>query len=476
MLILGVIAIVAIIYSPSTIGLSSSAGLGSTSPTDTSGAGTSQFVSLLRELGYHVILANDSQSETNLIENKHAVLFIVGPDFPANGSAFQTIQNEYRSGNLSLFIADGNTTNNQLLTKLYSATVTGAPIHDPTSPFQDNRVLVVSLNLGGTRTSGVMDIASPIILSSQQMRPAATTSPESYDEANATTAPRTVVAAGVSASGARSLLISDSSPFTNFMINSTSQANETEFVSSMVNWVTAGNRSTTLIYNNFDYKTASLRLGFGVPVGPIFTYALENALSGMNNYYSSYPVWIQGALRYVGLSVPLAFAAIVAGLLVLSGIYMGLTRWFAPEKKGKDDEPLPSIEKTIVAQSRSRLDFLNTSRTKSFYVATLARLYEVMGDVLAKEFGVEASSISLSLMSSKLGDTDANETSKLLSELHSIYEYANGRKRFLFPPVLSWKRKVTKMTERAEDILNHLGMTIKGDEKTKSVEYSLRRH
>ncbi|MDG6906218.1 MAG: hypothetical protein JRN20_10585 [Nitrososphaerota archaeon] len=472
-LLLGVIAIVAIIYSPSTIGLSSS--VGSTNASDTGAAGTSQFVSLLRELGYNVTVVNDSQSATNLIKEGRAVFFIVGPDFAVNGSAFTTVQDAYNSGNLSLFIADGNRTNNLLLQTLFSASVTGAAIHDPTSPFKDNRVLQVSLNLTGTRTSGVMDIASPIVLGSQLLHPVANTSTTSSDDYNGSLGSRTVIAAGISPSGSRSILVSDSSPFTNFLINSTKPANETEFVSAMVNWVTAGNRSINLIYDNFDYKATSLRFAFGIPVGPLFTYFLEDVFSGMNSYYSSYPTWIQGALHYFGLEVPLALAGLVAGFFVLVGIYVSLTRWFAPERRGRDDQPLPKIERSVVAQSRSRVDFLTATRSKSFYVSTLVRLYEVLGEVFAREFGSDVSSLTLPQLSSKLGEQRALETLNLISELRRVYEYSVG-KRFLFPPVFSWKRKVSKATETAEEILNHLGMTIRGEANTKGVEYGLRRY
>ena len=472
--LLGVVAIVAIIYSPSTIG-ASSGDYGSTSATDTGGAGTSQFVSLMSSLGYHVVLANNSQQEISLIRDRRAVLFIVGPDYAVNGSALQAIQSAYNSGNLSLFIADGNRTNNPLLESLYSASVSGAAIHDPTSPFQDNRVLLVSLNLSNTVTQGVMDIASPIILNSNQLHPVAQTSPLSVDDQNSYLGQRTVVAAGVTSSGSRSMLISDSSPFTNFLINSTNPANETKFVSSMVNWVTAGNRSVPIVYNDFDYRTSPFRLGYGVPVGPLFTYFLEDMLTGMNNYYSSYPLWVQGLFHSMGLSVSLALAAVVVGMLVLIGVYSMLTRWFAQERKGRDDQPLPNIERTVVAQSRSRIDFLSLSRDKTFYVDTLARLYEVLVEVLARELGADPSSLNVTDLGSKLSNRNAAQAANLLSELRPVYNYSKGRKRFLIPPILGWKRKLSKATEKAEDLLNNLGMTIKGDENTKSLEYSLRR-
>jgi len=60
--IMGVVALVALIYSPSSIGFSASGvGDGGTGPTDTSQSGTSMFYTYLRGAGYHVTVANSSQ-------------------------------------------------------------------------------------------------------------------------------------------------------------------------------------------------------------------------------------------------------------------------------------------------------------------------------------------------------------------------------------------------------------------------------
>ena len=59
--IMGVVALVAVIYSPSTIGFSASpGGDGGTAPTDTSASGTSMFLAYLHQAGYQVIVANTS--------------------------------------------------------------------------------------------------------------------------------------------------------------------------------------------------------------------------------------------------------------------------------------------------------------------------------------------------------------------------------------------------------------------------------
>ena len=42
------------------------------------------------------------------------------------------------------------------------------------------------------------------------------------------------------------------------------------------------------------------------------------------------------------------------------GFYGTLTKRYAKEKRGKDDEPVPWIEKNILAESREKKDFLTT--------------------------------------------------------------------------------------------------------------------
>jgi len=107
-------------------------------------------------------------------------------------------------------------------------------------------------------------------------------------------------------------------------------------------------------------------------------------------------------------------------------------------------------------------------------VATLARLYEVFDDIMTKEFGFGVSSVSLEELQTRFGER-AGEAFKLFADLRRMYEYANGKRRFLFPPVFRWKSHVSRLTTRAEETLNQLGMTITGSAEMKEkVEYAVR--
>ena len=257
--LLGVVAFVAILYSPATIGGSIPTSLGSTSATNTLEQGTSQFLTVLRDSGYHVILANDTMSAISSVRGEKAAYFLIGADSPLSSAETQAIDSSYRNGSLSLLVAEGNTTNEAMINGLFNANVTGNAIVDPVSSFADPRVFTVTLsNAIGQNASGVIDIASPIVLHSNALSPVATTSILSYDSANSTLGSRTVVAAGINNAGSRALLITDSAPFTNYLMNYTSAGvNEQNFVMSMVNWVTQSNKNTVIILDNSHYASPS---------------------------------------------------------------------------------------------------------------------------------------------------------------------------------------------------------------------------
>jgi hypothetical protein len=256
--VMGFVALIAIIYSPSTIGVEAGSGVGTTSPADTSQAGASQFLSSLKQSGYHVVLVNDTQTEQRLLLNGSSVLMLLGADLQLSQGEVQSIRSRYQIGQLSILIAEGNTTNKAFLGTVYGATVSGAAIVDKSSPFKDQRVFPVTLKLGATPETGVIDIASPIQANSGSvLRPAASSSPDSFDAQDSRLGARTVVATGTNAAGSRTVLITDSAPFTNSLFGYNQSADEKGFVGSMVDWVTRSNKSQTVLYDNYHYRSAA---------------------------------------------------------------------------------------------------------------------------------------------------------------------------------------------------------------------------
>ncbi len=471
---MGVVALVALIYSPSTIGFSASpGGDGGTGPNDTSQSGTSMFVSYLRSSGYHVIIANTSQQLAADLGGKQKLVYLlIGPDTALSTQERQAVSSGYASGRISALISEGNTTNAELL-KAFGASTNGVPIIDPTSSFQDKRVFTVDLTLGGATTAGVIDIASPLSSDpAYHLSIAAATSQVSFDAASRTLGPRIVALSGSSSSGARLLLITDSAPFTNFLFNYTQPqagVDEKNFVATMVSWVDPAKNATILFDSSHYVGPTPPKFELGLPVGPLVTYAIEQDLSSLNSYYSSFPSQVSGYLgSNLGIQVSDGVATALVAVILLLSVYGSVTRWFAPEKKGRDDLPPPDVERNIVAESRARVDFLQTSRSKGSYVATLSQLYELLDSIVASEFGKGLSSIEEGELAPKVGAEEARRAKKLFLSLTNLHDYASGKKRFLFPPVLRWRALTLRTTSDAEAFLNRLGITIAGEEQSEN--------
>jgi hypothetical protein len=466
--IMGVVALVAVIYSPSTIGFSASpGGDGGTAPTDNSASGTSMFLSYLHQAGYTVIIANtSSEAMTNLQDHRKLVYVLVGADSTVPIKEVQAFQFGYDAGEFSALVAEGNTTNAALVAT-FAAQVGPRAIVDPTSTFQDDQVFTVNLALGSTTVTGVDDVAAPLLIDhGSPLRPVAVTPPSSYALDNTTKGPRTVIGAGTTESGARALVITDSAPFTNFLFNYTqSGANEKAFVAAMVSYVDPGKAAPILLDASNYAATKAPSFQLGLPVGPLVVYAIEQSLSSLNGYYSSFPSQVSGFLGGFGIHVSDGVATALVALLILLSVYGAVTRWFAPEKKGKDDQPQPSVERTIVAESQARAEFLETSRSKAGYVAALGQLYEVLDSIVLSEFGAGISSVDEGALAAKVGPDEAARAKKLFLMLSKFHDYARGEKRFLFPPVLRWRALTARTTGEAEAFLNRLGMSIAGEEE-----------
>jgi hypothetical protein len=98
----------------------------------------------------------------------------------------------------------------------------------------------------------------------------------------------------------------------------------------------------------------------------------------------------------------------------------------------------------------------------------------VLESIFVREFGNVSPLASEKDLVDKLGEGGAREARELFKQLKRIHEYATGARRFLFPPILRWKSKVSDLSRRSEKLLNELGMTISGAEEKNRVEYVLR--
>ncbi|MDG6907566.1 MAG: hypothetical protein JRN20_17470 [Nitrososphaerota archaeon] len=437
----------------------------------------SNLATLLKHQGYNVKIANTTQQELSFASTSGVVFFLISPDSPISSSTAQTLFSRYQRGELSLVLAEANSTNEAPLLSAFGANVTGAAINDTTSSFSDQRIFDITMNLGSV-ISGEIDIGSPIILKNSILTPVAESPASSIDSRNSTLGQRTVIAATSSASSSRAILVSSPSPFTNCGLGQCTNLNDTSLVLSMTNWASAGNTSRPIVIDGSLYTPTIPPVGLGIPVGWIMLQVLKGTLSSFGGANLSQLSSSSSGFSLFGFTIPKIFVTLIQlaiALLLLYIIRGRIRAWFATEKPVKDDQPLPVIEKDIVSESKEKVDFLTMSRSKSFYVATLAQLYEVIDDVARLELGAGTKDLSMETLNARLGPEKATRAYKNLQELSKYYDYANSKGRFLLPPGLSWKRKVNSMTTWAEQFLNDLGMTMAGKVSEKQLEYALKR-
>ena len=374
---------------------------------------------------------------------------LIGADNALPTKEVQAFQFGYNNGRFSALIAEGNTTNADLRRDLRGP---GRPArHSRPGLHLPGRAGVHGEPRAGLRPPprGWIDIAAPLLIEpGSPLHPVAVTPPSSYDVDNSTTGPRTVIGAGTTESGARALVITDSAPFTNSLFNYTQGGvDEKAFVARH------GELRRPRQGRTDPPRRLALQAGprppsfqMGLPVGPLVVYAIEQSLTSLNGYYASFPSQVSGFLGGFGIHVSLGLATAIVALIILLSVYGAVTRWFAPEKKGKDDQPQPSVERTIVAESQARTDFLQTSRSKAGYVAALSQLYDVLDSIVLGEFGAGISSVDEGALAAKVGADEAARAKKLFLSLSKFHDYATGERRFLFPPVLRWRALTARTT------------------------------
>ncbi len=476
--LLWLVALVAILFAPSVrFGLG-----GGSTPLAVSFQAVQPYLAHL-ESKYKVAIINDTDSlQSALNQPGRKAYFLLGPDQNHNLTAreAQLISSQYQTGTLSLLLVEGNRTNNVFLNSTFDVQVSGDAIVDnsennfrPIKPY--GQIFPVNATLDGQRVKGLIDVASPIIIGSKnEMTTVAASSPNSKEislDQNVTAdnrlGPRTVIAENQT-NGNRALLISDSSPFST-EYNQTFPMlgiNETAFAMTLTEWVTHSDPTTTIIVDNTHYIPPVIvnTSGFsiGIPVGRIFALILAIYLQLSNQFYTAF---LETTRPYL----------LVIALFTAWGFYGTLTKRYAKEKRGKDDEPVPWIEKSILAESREKRDFLTTSRKKGFYVATLDQLYDVLDSLVEREFGTAIADVGLEQLTNRLGQEQAMQAEKLFKRLGNIAKYGRGEKRLLLPPVLRWKSATRNLTSQAERILNQLGVTMTGKDQKKQLAYKLRR-
>src|SRR5437660_6513850 len=184
--LLWLVALVAILFSPSALRLG--LGGGSTPLAVSFQAVQPYLVSL--ESKYKVTIVNDTNSLQNALDQPgKKAYFLLGPDESHNLTSreAQLISNQYQTGTLSLLLVEGNRTNNAFLNSTLDVQVRGDAIVDksennfrPIQPY--GQIFPVNATLDGQRVKGLIDVASPIIIGSKnEMTTVAASSPNSKE-------------------------------------------------------------------------------------------------------------------------------------------------------------------------------------------------------------------------------------------------------------------------------------------------------
>ncbi|MEE9586005.1 MAG: hypothetical protein V3W09_03800 [Nitrososphaerales archaeon] len=102
-----------------------------------------------------------------------------------------------------------------------------------------------------------------------------------------------------------------------------------------------------------------------------------------------------------------------------------------------------------------------------------------MDELLKREFGVALDSLdgeAAKRITDRIGSENFERLTKTARDLGKIRDKAEGRRRFLFPPVFSWGRKFSRITEDADQVLKSMGTyLVDAEGKVKGIEYKLRK-
>jgi hypothetical protein len=470
-----IVALVAAIYAPP-IQLAAQDQFSSGSavrPLNTGWGGTSFFVTQAKNMGYQVVYSNSTIDDVMKVKGK-MLYIIMGPDLALTDQEQTLIESKMLSNDLSLLVAQGNRTNNKFLSSVFGITITGNPIIDPNSPFQDKRVMFAAVHLNGTYQIEI-NVASPIVQDRKMtngfsVEPIGFTGAKSYDTGNNKVGAR-VVATAINRNGvANGVVFSDSGVFINSVLNSTENRDEQRLAVNVIDLLTEGNRETTILIDNSHYERNGTVLPFNIPpIGMLVAVFLTSYLETFNQTYDQF---------LATTPIPLL---LLIGISTVVGTYFGLKRWMGRQPIGKDTPKIPVIESSRLIENSSKMALANMKTNGRFYLDTLTKLYYVLDDLVKREFGASLEQIGFDeddwQISDRIGWDNQQRLVKIARDLSKIRDKAEGRRRFIFPPILSWKRKFSQITVETDKVLKVIGTYLVESEgkEVRGIEYKLRK-
>jgi hypothetical protein len=445
---------------------------GSASPTNTGWSGISKFTDIVRSKGYPILISNSTSEDLNNI-NGTFLYILIGPDKALDNNEESIISSMMKNGNMTLLIAQGNSSNNDFLNRNFGLIITGNPIIDPNSQFDDNRVSVAKIHVN-TSHKVLINVASPIIKKESDnlfsAKPIGFTENQTYDLGNETRGGRVIAVELTSTNKTKGIIFSDSGIFINSNFNSSATYNLSRLADESINYLTDGNINTTIIIDNNHYEEISVsrEIPFTLPpLGMILATYMISFLKTFNESYDNY-LMTTPFIILLGISI-----------LSLIGTYFSLRRWMGKMESGIDTMDMPKIESSRLVESTSSIEIANLKKSGNFYQTTLTQLYYVIDELFKREYGFSIKSMdgrTERLLIEKVGQKNSEKLAAILKELTIIREKTEGERRFIFPPIFSWKRKFNIIIDETNQVLKSLGTHLMDrEDREKGIEYKLRK-
>jgi len=508
-ILLVLVAFIASIYSPMKV-LPIKLPISSpSSPYNTAWNGTSEFYNALLYEGYEVYVIESLDQLNKYIQGNDKVLFIViAPDKPYTIDDLETIRHTLeRVDKFSFLIADENITSNNLLENFFGLAITGILVVDEKSHFGRLYPQIVC-RLNGTTYKLLLNIASYIAILEEYWGPWVPSKGLLKILGSLRDKPIVVYVAFENYEG---IVISDSSIFINQFFNKEylkeslrgiilreihaftyfhptlsgeevskledevierlvkREINNREFALAVVKFLTHGDKSYKVIIDASHYKEVNLSTILNVPIPPIGLLLAMLLTMGLKAVDAAYMALIEN-LPFI--------IKIIALVLVIFLAYTVLKRLGG--RIGFDESIHKHIEANVLIEvelpGRRIYDVKKLSKKDA--IELLSSLYTILRKIALKELNIDISEAEKGDVQKRLRAILKDKTEKALKtimKLRKIHELHIGKRKFIWPPILFWKRTLSKLILNSEMILEAMGATITGKPGVKGVEYRLRK-
>lgn len=468
-LILIFIAFIASIYAPFKI-LSLPVTLNiSTSPYNTLWNGTSEFYNTLIDRGYKVYMVTSLNDIDRIITNNDSIVYIViAPDKPFTPIEVEKlIEIASRAKRVSFLIADESVTSNTLLNRLFNLSIPGIVLRDPLSPYGP-LYPVVKCSINGTTYTLLLNIASYIdihnvsggfeILCRFNSKPVIIYCTRDWYDG---------------------VILSDSSIFINQFFNE-KYLNESipsrytpidnkRFALDIVELLTRGDRDCKILIDCYHYRVLDINSLMNLPIPPIgliLSLLATMVIRFLDTLYLS----LLGELPLT-IKIPILLA-----ILLLSYSLLRRVGGICGYDEGIYRHSRVSVLCEVELPEKRIYNVKHLSKRDT--IELLASLYTILCKVASKELSIDFTRVDDGKVRDRIRlifGKDSVRVLKTLYTLRKIYEYHTGKRRIIWPPIVFWRRTLSKLILNSEMILKVMGTTILGKSGVKGVEYKLRK-